>query len=658
MGTVTTTQRDETTGMASGRGAWQALADRLLAGAARYASPTGALLDFPGPASASGRWSDGLEGYARTFLLAAFRLRGAGGVDPHGLVERYASGLRAGVDPSSPERWPTVAERRQVVVEAASIAIALSETRPWLWDLLDDTDRQRVVAWLAGVVGTSGYTNNWIWFQNVIEAFLAEVGGPWNQADLDRNLEIQERLYIGDGWYSDGAGPTGVRQSFDYYAGWAWHVYPLLESRIRGTQLSSLHQDRLASFLVQARELVGTTGAPLLQGRSITYRFAMLAPFWAGAVAGVSPLSSGETRRLANGVLEHFLAAGSVTDDRLTIGWHREFRPVRQLYTGSASPYWASKGMLGLLLPDDHPEWTSTSPARDREAVSVRSLAAPGWLVVNSETDGVVRVLNHGSDGMKGPAGTVRADNPFYERIGFSNVTSPELSPAAIAEPLESHVALLDSTGAPSHRDAIERVHQGATVAVSRSRVHWLDRQDSDAAGWASLRTGPVVTCASVVHGVHELRLAWWTHAVTDPRPVAALDADSAWPTDPGPWRFRIGGWALPVREPTAESDGGTATRADGLTTTVLPVRGLLHVGTTVRTGSNPFAPVSITPWAAGTAPTGEGEMVAALVVLSGEPANVDAAVVSAVDVGADSITVRWRDGRTDVVPTDGEVRR
>ncbi len=73
--------------------------------------------------------------------------------------------------------------------------------------------------WLAGVVGTSGYTNNWTWFQTVIETFLQSVGGPWRQDDLDRNTEIQESLYRGDGWYSDGAGPDGSQQNFDHYAG-------------------------------------------------------------------------------------------------------------------------------------------------------------------------------------------------------------------------------------------------------------------------------------------------------------------------------------------------------------------------------------------------------------------------------------------------------
>ncbi|MGJ0389806.1 DUF2264 domain-containing protein [Microbacterium sp. CGR1] len=655
------------------RRSWQDLADSLLLATSSHASPLGSLVRLPGPSSASGPWSDGMEGFARTFLLASFRVRGAGGDDPHRHLDRFRAGLLAGVDPSSPERWPTIAERRQAVVEAASIAIALSETRPWLWDTLADRERQQIVDWLAGIVGTAGYTNNWIWFQNVIEAFLAQVGGPWDQNDLDRNADIAERLYIGDGWYSDGAGPTGVRQSFDHYAGWAWHVYPLLHSRIRGESLSPMHRERLASFVDQAKDLVGSRGAPLLQGRSLTYRFAVLAPFWSAAIAGVSPLPSGTTRSLATDVVSHFLDAGAVdANGLLPIGWHHEFLPLRQLYTSGSSPYWASKAFLGLLLPDGHEEWDAAPAPVDRERVTTRSLAAPGWLVVNSADDGIVRVLNHGSDGFRGPAGGVRTDNPFYQRVAYSNVTSPELSPEAIAAPLDSHVALLDSLGRPSHRDAIERVHLTETVAVSRSRVHWLDTENADAAAWASLRRGPVVHTASVVHGIHELRLAWWTPPTTDPHPAAALDGDSAWPVDPGPWRFRFGGWPLPVEDPAPDTDADTAalagrsrtasaSRADGLTTAVIPVHGLDASGVEVRRGSNPFATSSVTPWSEQSTAAPPGGFVAALVVLAGsaqdDAAVDDPSVLSGIDVDHAELRIRWADGTVDVVPTGGEVR-
>jgi len=680
---------------------WLATADDLLAAVRPYASPGGSLITLPGPVSGSGLWSDGLEGYARTFLLAAFRLRGEDGRDPHGLLERYADGLRHGTDPAGRERWPRFDERRQAVVEAASVAIGLSETRPWLWDRLDDGTRERTVDWLGDIVGTSGYTNNGLWFQNVVEAFLASVGGPWDQADLDRNAETAQALYVGDGWYSDGVGRGGRRQSFDHYAGWAWHVYPVLHARIQGRPLDTVHAERLRAYLDQARHLVGADGAPMLPGRSVTYRHAVLAPFWAGVLADATPLAPGETRALTAAVAEHFDAAGAV-DDRglLPVGWHGPYDRVRQLYTGGSSPYWASKGFLGLLLGADHPVWTAPPqlPEAWREARTV-ALRAPGWLVSTTPADGIVRLLNHGSDRAIEHFRTPRADDPFYRRLGYSGATSPQLASGDVAAPLDSHTALLDAHGLPSHRDTVERVHLDDAVAVSRSRVCWLDVAggpgEGDDGGWASLRRGPALTTASAVHGAQEVRLAWWTPPTTaEPglapppgTPPEDLDQDAAWPADAVPWRLHVGGWPLAAgRDGELQVERGSGrsgtlarvVRGDGTSSHVraLPVAvegeqagqagrsgpagaALDTAGAERRAGSDPLGAVSALPWLRTSGALGAGEVVAALVVLTGEDAvrRLPAPVVR-VRPGPDggppaAVPVRWPDGRVDTVPTD-----
>lgn len=639
----------------STRSDWEQLADALLRAVKPHTSPEGAAVLLPGPTSASGRWSDGLEGFARTFLLAAFRVLGADGHDPERTLERYARGLAAGTDPTSPERWPTIAERRQAVVEAASISIALSETRPWLWDQLDETVQTRTITWLSGIIGTAGYTNNWIWFQNIIEAFLRSVGGPWSQEDLDRNAQIAEDLYTADGWYSDGAGPTGSRQNFDYYAGWAWHVYPMLHARISGTPLPTTDAERLRAFVPQALELIGSSGAPVLHGRSATYRFAIIAPLWAAALAGVSPLEPGRTRQIGARVVSHFLDRGAAETGLLSVGWHREFPAIRQLYTSGGSTYWASKGLLGLLLPAEHPEWAAEPPASEEHRTGVRSLRAPGWIVSRTADDGIVRVINHGSDGWRFSS-SPRTDNPFYHRLGYSNVTSPELSRSAIARPLENHVALLDADGHPSHRDAIVRLHHDDRVAVSRSRVYWCDASDStapaDAAGSLTMRRGPSLTVASVVNGVHELRLAWWSPAeLESPFPPLSEVTDTAWPEDAGPWRFRIGGWALPHEDgDIAETAPATVVRRDALASAVSPVRGLDSAGAERRSGGNPFSSHSTTPWVASAAAVPAGRVVAAVVSLSTQADTLTTQVA----VHPDRIHITWSDGAVDTVPTDG----
>src|SRR5688572_30925416 len=105
------------------RAHWEAAADSLLAAVEPYATADGALYDLPGDRTSwSGRLSDGLEGFARTLLLAAFRR------DENALA-RYADGLAAGVSGV----WPRIEDRSQPLVEAASIAFALRVTRKELW---------------------------------------------------------------------------------------------------------------------------------------------------------------------------------------------------------------------------------------------------------------------------------------------------------------------------------------------------------------------------------------------------------------------------------------------------------------------------------------------------------------------------------------------
>jgi hypothetical protein len=195
---------------------WAERADRLLLALRPYASPDRARIDLPGPPSAQGRRSDALEAYARSFLLAAVRLRGEDGRDPLDLAGWYADGLRAGTDPDGPNGWPRPDELGQAKVEACSIALGLQLSRPWLWDRLSGADRERVVSWLGTVLGQRYPPVNWVWFQIVVETFLRSVGGPWSRADIDEGLAVHESLYRGAGWYAD-----GPERAYDHYGGWA-----------------------------------------------------------------------------------------------------------------------------------------------------------------------------------------------------------------------------------------------------------------------------------------------------------------------------------------------------------------------------------------------------------------------------------------------------
>ncbi|WP_216590733.1 DUF2264 domain-containing protein, partial [Streptomyces brasiliscabiei] len=410
---------------------WEAMADRLLDGLVPYASPGLAQYRLPGRAGHSGPLSDGLEGFARSFLLAAFRIAGSGGRVGPALIERYAAGLAAGTGRGGgDERWPAITDRAQPMVEAASIAIALHETRPWLWDRLDDAVRARVADWLGGFVGADVNDSNWRLFQVITEEFLASVGAPHSRAEIDAGLDRLDDWYRGGGWYTDGDG-----RKFDYYNGWALHLYPVLWARIAGPRADAVrvagHRARLREFLGVHQHFFGADGAPVHQGRSLTYRFATAAPLWAGALADATPLPPGRTRRLASGTLRHFAERGAPDEHGLlTLGWYRPFLPVTQRYSGPASPYWASKAFLGLLLPAAHPVWTAPEEAAPIDTTDTAlALPGPGWLLHSTAADGLVRLVNHGSDRLPPPPAPAD-DSPHYARLAYSSATAPQTPPA------------------------------------------------------------------------------------------------------------------------------------------------------------------------------------------------------------------------------------
>ncbi len=642
------------------RSHWEAFADRMLTAVRRHGSEQHALIDLPGPASSAGRWSDGLEGFARTFLLAAFRLARSGSADVHNVAEWYARGLAAGTDPKSAERWPALDEIRQAKVEAASIAIALHETRPWIWDRLDDEVRQQVVDWLARTVGMPLPNNNWIWFQGVTNAFLRSVGGPWSATDVERIVELTDDWYAGAGWYSDGNRRPGEHRNFDYYSGWVMHFYPLWYCRMIGADadrsLVDRYRERVHRYLADAQHLVGGDGSPLFQGRSLTYRFAMLAPFWAGAAFDATPLAPGLTRRLASGVLRRFDEAGCLDDDDLLpLGWHGEFRPIRQSYSGPGSPYWAAKGFAGLVLPPEHPVWTAVEeplPVEQRDVEA--AIGPPGWIVSGTAADGVVRIANHGAD--HSTATEFATDDPVYARHAFATHAAPDMAPDAALTPGDSHVALLTPDGVPSLRRPFEPVHVAGRVGISRHRAHWVDGPEQRHVA------GPWVTTASVLHGPREVRLARVDEAVVAPAyPDPGRGGERH--VHPGPWLLRISGFPVAdANRPLCEvRDGAVAARrSDGMMSTAAGLREMPVADITTAEGSNAFGRHSVIPWVAGSGAVVPGMVYAALLSLSAEVGGTDAVDGVRVEVVDDEsgalVRIGWPDGERDELRLDPPV--
>ncbi|MFC5825859.1 DUF2264 domain-containing protein [Nonomuraea insulae] len=606
---------------------WAELADRLLLSARGHASPGHARISFPGRPGGYGSDVDGLEGFARTFLAAGFRVAGENGDDPLGLMDWYAKGLATGTDPNSPERWVRLDEHGQAKVEAASIALILHLTRPWLWDRLDPVVQEQIIGYLAPAVGSDYPPINWVWFQIVVEQFLASVGGPYEPGDIAAGLALTDGFARENGWYADGS-----ERAYDHYAGWALQFYPLIWTEMAAGDPEAdarrpVYLRRLEQYLQDAVHLVGGDGSPLIQGRSLTYRFAAAVPFWLGARSGLTSPSPGLLRRAASGIMRHFADHGAPDEDGLlSLGWHGEWRPIAQSYSGPGSPYWAAKGFLGLTLPADHPVWTAAEePLPVERGDYQRVIAAPGWLVSGTRADGVVRVINHGTD--HSVPGSNLTDSPLYARLAYSTATSPLLAGPHADQPLDQSVVLLDADGSPSHRTgfdtiSLERLPTGTVTGASRWRAHWVEpgpeAPDHGSGRSGRVRLGPWVSVLSIVRGPWEVRLVRLTDG--DERGRLRTDGDER-------GRLRVGGWPVPA---------GAACSL---------VRGLDVTGTVSAEDASPLAPWTDVPWCAtSTAAREDIWYETALYLGPKDPA--EPPVVTWDDPSSGRVT--WPDGTTD----------
>ncbi|WP_066976445.1 DUF2264 domain-containing protein [Streptomyces sp. NRRL F-4489] len=620
-----------------GRAHWLALADQLLTDVRRFASPSGARIMLPGRPSSSGPDSDHLEGFARTFLLLAFRAAGCGGEAPAGLIEAYAAGLRAGTDPRHPEAWPALGQGcRQTLVEACSLALGLHLTRPWLWDHLPAVVREQVADWLQGVWGLRIPDNNWHLFRVIVGEFLASAGAAHDRAEMAADLARIEEFSAGDGWYRDGGDPR-TADHFDHYNGWALHLYPLLWARMAGARAADrlpAYTARLRRFLADFALFFGADGAPMHQGRSLIYRFAAVAAPWMGALADATPLSPGQTRRLASGALRHFTDRGFRDRHGIaTLGWYGPYPPMVQGYSGPGSPYWLAKGFLGLLLPAGHPCWTAREePLPVERGDRVQALPVPGFLLSATRADGIVRLLNHGSDNQagdtRGPGrwadrgtglGTGRGGtgdawppdrtpgDPHYARLAYSTATGPY-------HPYRRHDAADDRADRrpfPAVDNHIGLLHPELGLS-GRTRIHRLRVLDRYAASWhrpvwygpGRSQPGARIETAAVFWGAFELRV----HLVQAPAGLSVHD--SGWQVaDARPPRTRTG-----ERRAEAVTDSG-------LTSTFVSLAGHTAVAVAAVADGSAYGPHSAVPYATARRTT-ERTVHAALIALTGRGAD------------------------------------
>jgi hypothetical protein len=391
----------------------------LLEGFVNYRSPLGARANWPGTPSNHGRATDGLEGFARFFPLAASWLA-SGRPDEVAVGGRTVSitallrdGLLAGTDRDGPEFWGAIISGDQRLFESADVALGVWLTRDRIWARLDPTGRERVATWLRRALEVHAHEGNWSLIPILVERVLVSLGQDvcCDQIVTARYWREFKALSLGGGWIADGT------QGADYYNAWAMQYLMFWIDRVDPDFDPAFIRDanrRMVGFL---QYMIGPKGAPLF-GRSVCYRMAVAVPLLTAQVLSPGAVSKGRAMRALDASWSYFVSHGATRDGGITQGFCGTDLALVNDYTAPASCLASARGlMLAMLLDREAGLLDATReplPVEERDfSVSEPSLE---WRLEGTKATGEI-VLKLDSDAQ---ADTPPAFRPYTARNAFN----------------------------------------------------------------------------------------------------------------------------------------------------------------------------------------------------------------------------------------------
>ena len=369
-------------------------------------SRTGANSDFP---------AQEIEALTRMLWGLAPLLAGGG---THAVADRLPDALGNGTDPSHPEYWGFVEGPCIRAVEMAPLGVALALAPDTFWHNLPAAARDNLYTWLSRINEIHLWPNNWLFFRVLTNLGFETVGRPWDREQVERDLEMLDSWYLGDGWYSDGG-----NNRRDYYIAFAFHFYGLIYAATK----EQTDPERCRRFKERARQYApdymywfGRDGASFPFGRSLTYRFAVASLWGALAFAGVEALPWGVVKGLYLRNLRWWLNRPIFTETGLlTLGYGYPNLIPPETYSSPGSPYWAVKAFLPLALPETHPFWQAEEePLPELDAV--KTLEHARMVMCHDPASGHVTALSGGQIGnnVESHMGNAPAK---YSKFAYSN---------------------------------------------------------------------------------------------------------------------------------------------------------------------------------------------------------------------------------------------
>jgi hypothetical protein len=194
---------------------------------------------------------------------------------------------------------------------------------------------------------------------------LAKNGANWNSDLVKSDIKQLNTFYRGDGWSNDG--PEHYRQ-MDYYSGsFAIQYLQLLYAKLAADidpEQAAEYKERARLYAQDFIHYFDPEGRAITFGRSLTYRWAMVA-FWGSlAFADVSlpsPLSWGVVKGIWLRNLRWWTTQHDIfqSNGMLTLGYSYPNTYLAENYNSPGSPYWCMLAFAALGAPKNHPFWTA-----------------------------------------------------------------------------------------------------------------------------------------------------------------------------------------------------------------------------------------------------------------------------------------------------------
>ncbi|MGK9173894.1 DUF2264 domain-containing protein [Yokenella regensburgei] len=332
-----------------------------------------------------------MEGLSRA-MWGLFPLLAGGDATP--LADKYFAALKQGTDPESREYWGETGPYDQRLVEMAAWGLGLALLQGECLAGFSPRERDNLHRWLNQITDAQMPDSNWNYFAILVQLGFKRAGLPWDKQAIDRRFTLMEAYYLGDGWYSDGPG-----RPKDYYISMAFHFYGLIYATLNGEddpERAAVLRERAVQFADDFIYMSAADGESIPFGRSLTYRFAMVA-FWSSVAWSALPvLTPGIVKGIILRHLRWWLSQPIFDRDGvLTLGFAYPNLAMCEDYNSPGSPYWALKVFLILALPAHHAFWQAEEAPLPTLA-SHRAIAHAQQILVHSAGSRHVYMLTSG----------------------------------------------------------------------------------------------------------------------------------------------------------------------------------------------------------------------------------------------------------------------